>query len=259
MAEQMKFCRNCGQQISASAKFCKFCGYSFEAPEPQPEQLPAQPAQPAAQLSTQERMKASLAAGKQKMQAAQNAEPPARQAPQSNMRERMKANFAAGKQKMQAAQQTAPAQSAQPTVFCINCVTPLSAGAAFCKNCGQPVGGAPFAAEAAYQNPVYSFPSAPQPVYGTRQNVTPIKGKKSGGFSFVNVLLVAAIAVLAFFIWRDVPGNIREARLPEPSFSELTGEERDENRAIIQQVQSGTYPVFEFEGHDLYDWLYAYN
>ena len=38
-AGEMKYCRNCGQQISRNAKFCKFCGYQFEV-----QQEPAAPA-----------------------------------------------------------------------------------------------------------------------------------------------------------------------------------------------------------------------
>ena len=38
-ASEMKYCRNCGQQISRNARFCKFCGYQFEVP-----QEPAAPA-----------------------------------------------------------------------------------------------------------------------------------------------------------------------------------------------------------------------
>lgn len=35
MAQGMKFCRNCGQQIPASAQFCRYCGYRFtDAPAP---------------------------------------------------------------------------------------------------------------------------------------------------------------------------------------------------------------------------------
>ncbi len=30
MAQQMKYCRNCGKQIGANAKFCRYCGYRFE-------------------------------------------------------------------------------------------------------------------------------------------------------------------------------------------------------------------------------------
>ncbi|MCR5092604.1 MAG: zinc ribbon domain-containing protein [Lachnospiraceae bacterium] len=30
MAQQMKYCRNCGKQIDANAKFCRYCGYRFE-------------------------------------------------------------------------------------------------------------------------------------------------------------------------------------------------------------------------------------
>ena len=37
-AGEMKYCRNCGQQISRNAKFCKFCGYQFEV-----QQEPAAP------------------------------------------------------------------------------------------------------------------------------------------------------------------------------------------------------------------------
>ncbi|MBQ1289928.1 MAG: zinc ribbon domain-containing protein, partial [Lachnospiraceae bacterium] len=38
-AGEMKYCRNCGQQISRNARFCKYCGYQFEG-----QQEPAAPA-----------------------------------------------------------------------------------------------------------------------------------------------------------------------------------------------------------------------
>ena len=30
MVEGIKYCRNCGKQLSKTAKFCRYCGYQFE-------------------------------------------------------------------------------------------------------------------------------------------------------------------------------------------------------------------------------------
>lgn len=151
MAGEMIFCRGCGKQIGADVKFCKYCGFRFDAPK----QEAATP------QSIQDKMKASLDAGRQKNAAEQSASPAgAPTLEQQSFKDRMRASFEAGKAKGQAfgdrvVGKSAPEPPQQPAVtpaqpaqapqssenapaakFCRQCGNTVSATAQFCGKCG---------------------------------------------------------------------------------------------------------------------------
>lgn len=151
MAGEMKFCRGCGKQIGADVKFCKYCGFRFDAPK----QEAATP------QSIQDKMKASLDAGRQKNAAEQSASPAGAPAPeQQSFKDRMRASFEAGKAKGQAfgdrvvgksapeppqppavtpaqpAQAPQSSENAPAAKFCRQCGNTVSATAQFCGKCG---------------------------------------------------------------------------------------------------------------------------
>ncbi len=66
MAQQMKYCRNCGKQIGANAKFCRYCGYRFEgAAQNQAGQILSQVPDAGAVMNRVQEINASANAGEE--------------------------------------------------------------------------------------------------------------------------------------------------------------------------------------------------
>lgn len=112
MAEKLKFCRSCGKQINTDVPFCRFCGFRFDAPA-QPSAVKQADERAAAPLqrSIQDKMKASLDAGRQKDDLAQPAVSSGAEASPSQ-------------------------QPAAATRYCRQCGNAVPATARFCGKCG---------------------------------------------------------------------------------------------------------------------------